>query len=250
MEQQKELTILYQDEEILIVDKPPGMLVHRNAWDPHAPTCVNRLAGKLQQRVYNIHRLDRGTSGVLVLALSPESAKTVADAFRDRLVSKRYTAVVRGHLDAPRTVDIPIRKKNGKAFHAVTHVTPVASTVVPEPVGPYAEAWFSLVEIGLETGRRHQARRHLNYIAHPVIGDKQHGDNRNNRFFAERFGVRELLLRAVRLEFPHPRTGAPVTAFAGLPGWWRELLRAADLHPPEEFLREPSVEIGEGVPRE
>jgi 23S rRNA-/tRNA-specific pseudouridylate synthase len=147
-------------------------------------------------------------------------------------------------------VGIPIRKKNGKALQAVTHVTPVASTVVPEPVGPYAEAWFSLVEIGLETGRRHQARRHLNYIAHPVIGDKQHGDNRNNRFFAERFGVRELLLRAVRLEFPHPRTGAPVTAFAGLPGWWRELLRAADLHPPEEFLREPSVEIGEGVPRE
>ncbi|MFP4301314.1 MAG: pseudouridine synthase [Spirochaetaceae bacterium] len=244
MEQRRELTILFQDEDILIVDKPPGMLVHRNAWDPHSPTCVNALAGMVQRRVYNIHRLDRGTSGVLVFALSQESAKAVADAFRDRLVDKRYIAVVRGHLDKPRTVDTPLREKNGKVFNAVTHVTPLSSTVVPEPIGPYEEGWFSLVEMDLETGRRHQARRHLNYVAHPVIGDKQHGDSRNNRFFAERFGVGELLLRAVSLEFPHPRSGETVRAFAGLPSWWKELLTGVGFDPPEKLLRKPSIEVG------
>lgn len=245
MPQDKELTILYRDNEMVVVDKPPGMLVHRNGWDPKSPTCVNSLAGKLHRRVYSIHRLDRGTSGVLVFALSPQSAKRVADAFRNREVKKGYVAVVRGHLEEPRTVDTPIRKKNGKMFPAVTHFSPLSRCVIPEPVGPYEEAWFTLVEIDLETGRRHQARRHLNYIAHPVIGDKQHGDNRNNRFFAETFGCRELLLRAVSLEFPHPSTGAPVTAFAGVPMWWRELLEAAGLLPPKELLQEANVGVGE-----
>ncbi|MFW5976006.1 MAG: hypothetical protein ACOCRY_01865 [Alkalispirochaetaceae bacterium] len=100
------------------------------------------------------------------------------------------------------------------------------------------------MEIDLETGRRHQARRHLNYVAHPVIGDKQHGDSRNNRFFAERFGVGELLLRAVSLEFPHPRSGGTVRAFAGLPSWWKELLKGVGFDPPEELLRDPSIEVG------
>lgn len=241
MQQEQGLTILYQDEEILIVDKPPGMLMHPNAWDRGSETCTNTLAVELQRRVYNTHRLDRGTSGLLVFALSPESANSVADAFRDRRVSKGYIAVVRGHLEDPRRVDTPLRKKSGKLVDAVTHVSPLAQTSVPEPLGPYQEAWFSLVEIDLETGRRHQARRHLNYIAHPVIGDKQHGDSRNNRFFAERFGVEGLMLRAMRLEFPHPKTGGPMSAFAGLPDWWREPLAKAGLHPPEALLREPSV---------
>jgi tRNA pseudouridine65 synthase len=233
-------TILYRDDHILIVDKPPGLLVHPNAWDPKAPTVVHSLAGALGRRVYNVHRLDRGTSGVVVFALTRESAKALADQFKSRTVKKRYIAVVRGHLTEETLVDTPIREKNGKAFEALTRVRPLSRGVIEEPLGPFEEAWFSLVEIDLETGRRHQARRHLNYVSHPVIGDRQHGDRRNNRFFIERFGCRELLLRAITLEFNHPG-GERLRAFGGLPDWWRECLRAAGLEPPKELLREARI---------
>lgn len=239
----QELSILYQDAELLIIDKPPGMMVHRNAWEPNAPTCVNSLAGVLQQRVFNVHRLDRGTSGVMLFALSSETAKLLADRFREREVEKRYIAVVRGHLRDAVTVESPIRNKRGKEFHAVSHIAPLARTVVPRAVGDYPEAWFSLVEIGLETGRRHQARRHLNHIAHPVIGDRQHGDRRNNRFFAEHYECRELLLRATHLEFNHPISGQQVEVFGGLPDWWQEILEAIGLEPPEGLLRAVEVRL-------
>lgn len=239
----KDILILYQDQELLIVDKPPGMMVHRNAWAPNAPTCVNSLAGILQRRVYNVHRLDRATSGVMLFALNAETAKLLADRFRDREVEKRYVAIVRGHLEEAITVDTPIRNKKGKEFHAVSHIAPLAKTVVPEPLGDYPEAWFSLVELDLETGRRHQARRHLNYISHPVIGDRQHGDRRNNRFFSDRFGCQELLLRAISLEFTHPLTGRLVRVFGGLPHWWREPLDRVGLKPPEGLLMAPGVTV-------
>lgn len=179
----------------------------------------------------------------MLFALSAETARLLAESFRNREVKKRYVAVVRGHLEAALTVDTPIRNQKGKAFHAVSHVAPLAKTVIPEPIGDYAEAWFSLVEIELETGRRHQARRHLNYISHPVIGDRQHGDRRNNRFFLERFGCRELLLRAMSLEFTHPGTGQRIRAFGGLPDWWREVLGKVGVEPPERLLSEPGVTV-------
>lgn len=234
-------TILYRDDRIVVIDKPPGVLVHRNGWEPEAPTCVHNLAGRLGRRVYNVHRLDRGTSGILVFALDGESSELLARQFRERRVEKRYIALVRGHCTETRRIDTPITDRRGRSRPAVTTVRPLSRTVVPEPVGPFSEAWFSLVELEIETGRHHQARRHLNYIAHPVIGDKQHGDSRNNRFITHRYGRGELLLRAVELRFDHPENGRRMRGFAGLPDWWRDLLHGIRLEPPRELLEEPGV---------
>ena len=242
-EAEREIRILYRDERLLLVDKPPGMMVHRNGWEPKAPSCVHNLAGILGRKILNVHRLDRATSGVMVFALDPDAADAVAAQFREREVRKRYISVVRGHLTERREINTPLKDRRGRELPARSVVVPICRTIVPEPVGAYREAWYSLVEIEIESGRRHQVRRHLSSIAHPVVGDKEHGDGKNNRLVAGRFGTGELLLRAVSLRFRHPDGEKAVYASAGLPEWWRDLLVAMEIDAPEWIEQEGRVEL-------
>jgi tRNA pseudouridine65 synthase len=228
-----ELRILHRDDDVVIIDKPGGLIVHPNKYARREPNLVNIVGGKLQQRIYTVHRLDRGTSGLMIFALSAEAAGELSRQFRTRAVEKQYLAVVRGHPPETGTVDRPLRLEKGdeEARAATTHFERLATSELDIPLGPYETAWFALLRLTLVTGRPHQARRHLQSIDHPVIGDQRHGDRENNRFLWDRLGERHLLLRAVGLSFDHPSTGGRLSAYAGISPLWQRALAELDLPP-------------------
>lgn len=209
------LRILYRDEHLVVVHKPSGLLVHRTALARgEREALVQRLRDRLGQRVYPVHRLDRPTSGVMVVALSPESAGGLSEAFTGREVTKRYLAVVRGIGPEAERLAYPLREEDGSrpkaempALDALTEVRRLDSVELPVQVDRYPQARYSLMEARPLTGRRHQIRRHLAQHGYPIIGDAKHGKGNHNRFFAERLDAPRLLLAAVGLAFAHPVTG-------------------------------------------
>ena len=205
------LPVLYRDDRLLAVDKPSGLLVHRG-WGSDRVTALDlarRIAGR---RVHPVHRLDRGTSGVLVFALDAEAARRLGEAFTDGGVDKVYVALVRGRAPEEIVIDHPIpRTAGGPRVPAVTVVRRLA-VAEPEPGRLY-----SLVEARPATGRLHQVRRHLKHAAHPVVGDVEYGKGEHNRFFRERFGLHRLALHALALALPHPGTGERLRIAAPVP---------------------------------
>ena len=223
------LTILYQDEYLVAIDKPAGMLVHRSFLDKHETVFVlQTLRNQLGQHVFPVHRLDRPTSGVLVFALSAEIARLLTEQ-QQQGWQKMYLAVVRGHLKEALLLDYPLKeqldaiadkkaRQDKVAQPAQTRIWPLAHAELPVAVGRYSTARFSLVALQPLTGRKHQLRRHLAHLRHPIIGDTTHGDAKQNRAFATYMGVSQLLLRAMSLRFNHPVTAKPIEIQAGLAG--------------------------------
>jgi tRNA pseudouridine65 synthase len=210
------LPILYKDDRVVVVAKPSGLLVHRSPIDRHETRfAVQLLRDQLGQRVYPVHRLDKGASGALAFALDREAAQSMAAAFATRRVLKTYLAVVRGWPDEAGEIDhalpavrdeyAPQADAGPKPAH--TGFRRLATAELPRRVDRYPTARYALVELQPDTGRRHQLRRHLAHISHPIIGDSTYGKGRHNRLFAELFGVSRLLLACVRVEFPHPASG-------------------------------------------
>lgn len=231
------VSILYEDEYLLIIDKPAGLMVHPNSFDWKSPTCITVVEGMKGGRVYTVHRLDRATSGLVILALDPETAALLSLAFRERRIQKRYLALVRGYIEESGAVDSPIRRRPGaREAPALTLYSPLARTELDVPLGPHSTARYTLVSLDLKTGRSHQARRHMQRISHPVVGDKPHGDRDHNRYYAERFGREYLFLRAVELRFAHPRTDTIIDVWAGLPDHWQTVLNAIGIGVPERVM--------------
>jgi tRNA pseudouridine65 synthase len=222
------LTILYQDEYLVAIDKPAGMLVHRSFLDKHETLFVlQTLRNQLGRHVFPVHRLDRPTSGVLVFALSADIARLLTEQQQQHRWQKMYLAVVRGHLKEAQLLDYPLKeqldaiadkkaRQDKIAQPAQTRIWPLAHTELPIAVGRYPTARFSLVALQPLTGRKHQLRRHLAHLRHPIIGDTSHGDAKQNRAFASYMGVSQLLLRAMSLRFVHPVTRQTLTIEAGL----------------------------------
>lgn len=211
-----DLRVLYRDPHLIAIDKPSGLLCHRSeiARDVHvyALQLVRKLVGR---RVYGPHRLDRGTSGVLLFGLDREIARALADAFAGHEVDKTYHAIVRGHPPAEGTIDHAIAtSETGEPKEAVTDYTVLARGALPVPVGNYPETWAALVRLHPRTGRRHQLRRHLVHIRHPIIGDTTYGDGKNNRVFRAELGIDRLMLYASRLALTHPVTGERIEIHA------------------------------------
>lgn len=233
------ITILYADDDIVVIDKPPAMLTHANSFDRNSPTVVMVLGSRLGARVHNVHRLDRMTTGAMVLARHAAAAGELSRQFREREVDKRYLALVRGHLDEAGTIELPIAgRSTGEAQNATTDYRTLDRGRVAEPIGRYGEAWFSLVELSLHTGRSHQARRHLHRIDHPVIGDNKHGDKDYNRWAWARLGEKYLCLRSVALRFAHPASGEPMVARMALTEPWERLLGEVGIAVPERYRGE------------
>lgn len=198
--------ILYHDDDLVVVAKPAGLIVHRG-WADDEDAMLQRVRDAIGRRVYPVHRLDRGASGALAFALSPEAARAVQEAFVAGAVDKRYLALVRGNPPATLVIDHPIpRSEDGPRVPAVTEVRTLAQS------GRYA-----LVEARPLTGRLHQIRRHLKHVSCPLIGDVRYGKGEHNRIFRERHGLHRLALHAWRLALPHPRGGPAVTVVAPLP---------------------------------
>jgi tRNA pseudouridine65 synthase len=210
------LAILHRDEHIVVIDKPPNLLVHRSEIDRHETRfAIQLLRDQIGRRVWPAHRLDRGTSGVLLFALSAELAGILGRQFEAGTVEKRYWAVVRGHPPAEGIIDHPLsRQRDAYEFQgdqssqeaqaAVTRFRRLATIELPVMVDRYPSSRYALIELEPVTGRRHQLRRHLKHIAHPIIGDATYGKGRHNRFFAERFGCHRSLLACIELAFDHP----------------------------------------------
>jgi tRNA pseudouridine65 synthase len=200
--------ILYRDEHLIALCKPTGMLVHRG-WakdGPIALTVARELAGA---PVWPVHRLDRGTSGVLMFALSAIAARGLHTLFEQGLVRKRYLALVRGCPPAEGVIDHPVRR--GEAGPRVPAVTEFRRLMVA------AQERVALVEARPRTGRLHQIRRHLKHLGHPVIGDANYGKGALNRDFRARYGLARLALHALAATLTHPHTGEPLTIFAPVP---------------------------------
>ncbi|MGE0496028.1 MAG: pseudouridine synthase [Vulcanimicrobiota bacterium] len=204
------LEVLYQDEHLCVVLKPAGLVVHPTRGADDRVTCMSLVRDMLDQWVYPIHRLDRGTSGVLVFPLSSEDARVIGRAFAEHRVEKVYYAVTRGWVgEGVETSEI-----DGKT--AETTYRCLARTEVAIPVEPHSSARYSLVEARPRSGVHHQIRRHLRRAGHPILGDTRHGHKGHNEMVRERFGFERLALHAGRLVLPHPRTEEPLLLEAPL----------------------------------
>ena len=218
-----ELAVLWRDEHLIAVYKPAGMLVHRTGLDAFETRfVVQTLRGQLGGRhVWPLHRLDKGTCGVLLLALDADTARRMGAAFTAHAVAKRYLALVRGWAPEAVIVDHPLRPDDvppdAPAQPALTRFRRLACLEWPESSDPrHPTTRVSLIEVMPETGRRHQIRRHLKHLAHPIIGDATHGKGPLNRWWAERLGVQRLWLHAWGLAFAHPLSGERVVVDSGL----------------------------------
>lgn len=227
------LEILYQDPYLVAVNKPAGMLVHRSFLDKHETVFVMQtLRDQLGQHVFPLHRLDRPTSGVLLFALSADVARLMNE--QQSHWQKFYLAIARGYVNTAITLDYPLveeldaiadasAQKDKPAQLAQTSFWPLAQHEVAIPVGRYSSARYSLLLCQPHTGRKHQIRRHLKHLFHPIVGDTTHGDGKQNQLFRQHLASQRLMLHAAFLRLMHPITEQPIDIMAP----WRE--------PPEFF---------------
>lgn len=219
------IQVVYSDDDLVAVYKPAGVMVHRGSMTlQNEPVLLQTLRDQLQQFLYPIHRLDRPTAGLVLMATSSNVAGKLGEMFMSHQVQKHYQALVRGYMPDETTVDRPLLhpKYFDERFSsdhplqpAKTHFRCLRRFEVPWPASGFSSARFSLLEIRPESGRWHQIRRHLNHIGHPVIGDHRHGDHRWNQMFYERTGIYRMLLTAMRLDFRHPTSSEPISLLVG-----------------------------------
>ena len=229
------LPILYRDEHLVAVHKPAGLLVHRSELDRHETLfAVQLLREQIGQWVWPVHRLDRGTSGVLLFALDRQTLALASRAFETRAVRKEYLAVVRGWPADHGSIDHPLRREPDPARpgrideapqSALTHFQTLGRVALPFAVDArYPGSRYALLRLHPETGRRHQLRRHLKHIAHPIIGDATHGKGPHNRLIASHFDCHRLLLACTRMQLKHPHSGQELRLEAALDGDFARLL--------------------------
>jgi tRNA pseudouridine65 synthase len=229
------LEIIYQDEWIVAVNKPAGMLVHRSWLDKHETQFVMQtLRDQIGQHVFPLHRLDRPTSGVLIFALSSEIASVMMPMFANHDMQKTYHAIVRGWILEEATLDYALKEELDKiadkfaqqdkpAQEAITHYRPVEHVEVPFSTGRFPTSRYCLMEMEPKTGRKHQLRRHMHHLSHPIIGDTTHGDGKHNRLFRDEYSAHRLLLHATKLNFFHPFLERDIEITASFDEVWRNL---------------------------
>lgn len=232
----EELPILYRDADFIAINKPSGLLVHRSMIDRHETRfALQLLRDQIGQRVYPLHRLDKPTSGVLLFALSPEAARDASELFTEKQLQKTYLAITRGFAPEHGEINHPLREEldkisdknartNKPAQEAITRFRRLATTEQPFSIDRYPQSRFSLVQCQPLTGRKHQIRRHLKHISHPIIGDAKHGKGNYNRFFAKHLNAGRLLLTATELEFTHPYSKEKLVISAPVDGVFQTLM--------------------------
>ncbi len=209
------LEILYQDEWLVAVNKPSGWLVHRSWLDRDEKVVVMQTVR--DQIGQHVLLLIVWTDQLLVLlmGLSSEAGRLLAQQFEQHQIQKRYHAIVRGWLMEEAVLDYPLVEELDKIADkfaredkgpqpAVTHYRGLATVEMPVATGRYPTTRYGPVELEPKTGRKHQLRRHLAHLRHPIIGDSKHGDLRQNRSGAEHFGLQRLMLHASQLSLTHP----------------------------------------------
>ena len=233
----KRVRVLYEDEDILAVDKPYAMPVHGGA-GPKRTTLHALLEDAYESStpLTLVHRLDAETTGVIVLAKHTSAARAMHDAWPT--AHKRYDAVVHGRMVGRVSIDEPLRTPDGRPQKAVTHVV---GRRVLAPLDPPC----SWVSVTLQTGRKHQIRRHLAARGNPVVGDDRHGDFQLNRALGRHLraqghpGGRKLLLHATELRLRHPQSDAELKICASFPPRFVAVLQAGGVQNIASDLEEP-----------
>ena len=200
-----ELEIIYEDDTLVAINKPHGLLVHRTPLAKDATEfALQLLRDRLGYHIYPSHRLDRKTSGVLLFAKTPEDNTAVSKLFQDKQVDKSYLAIVRGFTEKSGTIDYSLTA-DGKSYkEAVTDYKTIRQFEIPVAFGLHQTSRYSLVELAPKTGRFHQLRKHMAHIFHPIIGDRPHGCNKQNRLWKDVHGMDKMFLHAQSLEMEYP----------------------------------------------
>jgi tRNA pseudouridine65 synthase len=213
---QESLQIIYQDKFIIAMHKPAGLLVHKSPIDKHETRyAMKLLRNQIGQWVYPVHRLDKPTSGLLLFALHSDIASQINESFEQRMIDKTYKAIVRGYAPDSDTIDHPLKEiavfkhlqkmvEQKKPQEAITYYETLDRFELPISDGRFPSSRYSLVSLKPTTGRKHQLRRHMKHISHPIIGDVKYGKGSHNRLFQENFNSNRLLLAATELSFTHP----------------------------------------------
>lgn len=220
--------ILFQQGTIVVVNKPSGLLVHRSEIDRHETDfLLQRVRDVLGEPVYAVNRLDKPTSGIVLMTTDRTQVAGLSEALKHPESRKTYLAVVRGVIPESGLIDKPLKRiqddydprplKDPDALQeAQTRFTRLAQCELPIAIDRYPTTRYSLARLDLLTGRRHQLRRHLKSLSHPIIGDTSYGKSLHNRLFTEQFQSHRLLLHAWHLELTHPETQAHLSYTAPL----------------------------------
>lgn len=219
------LEVIYEDKDLVSINKPHGLLVHQSPIARDAEEfALQLLRDQLGKNVWPAHRLDRKTGGVLLFALNKETNSLLQALFRDNLIRKKYLAIVRGHTPDEMEINYPLRKENGVMQEAFTYFKTLQRTEIPVAFGKHHTSRYSLVEAAPETGRMHQLRKHFAHINHPIIGDRPHGCNKQNRLFKETWEMDTMLLHASELSFTHPHLKTEIHFKAEIQAEFRRMI--------------------------
>ena len=206
------LQIIYQDTWCIAINKPHGLLVHRSSIARDADEfAVQLLRDQVGFPVFPVHRLDRKTSGVLLFATQAEYVSEFQSSMQSDIAQKRYLALVRGFFQDELSLDYPLTRDDGKVQEAQTNFNKIEHFELPVPFGGFPTSRYSLIEAQPLTGRMHQIRKHLNHLRHPIIGDRPHGCNKQNKLFLEQWNMTTMLLHARRLDLKHPFLNTPLS---------------------------------------
>ena len=196
------LPIIFKNEEFIVINKPHGLLVHKtNLAKYELENAQEILTQQIESQVFVTHRLDRKTFGLLIFALTKDAQKAINKLFRAKEITKKYTALVRGFTEEKGTINYALKNDDCKVQDAVTHYQTLKHIEIALPFGKHKTSRYSIVEVEPETGRFHQIRKHFAHIYHPIIGDRPHGCNKQNKLFKEKFAMTKMLLCATNLKF-------------------------------------------------
>jgi tRNA pseudouridine65 synthase len=226
----RDLPVLHADAHIAVVAKPAGLMVHDSALARgERDFAADRLREQFARPVFLVHRLDRATSGCLLLAFDRDTASLLGKAVMAGAIDKHYLAICRGWPEESFVVDHALDGGPGKPLKkpALTRFTRLATAELELPSAGFATSRYALLQVQPQTGRFRQIRRHLKHASHHLIGDSSHGDGRHNRAFRA-LGIHRMLLHAQRLAFVHPHTGARIAMDAPLDGEFEKALRLFD----------------------
>ncbi len=217
-----QIEILYEDEHIIIVNKPNNVLVHHSyyARNIEDDSLLQLLQKEGKDKVYPINRLDRKTSGVILLSKTKEDVSKFQELFTKNEITKTYLALVRGHVLESGEIDSPVKNERGNYKEATSLFKPLRHYNLDIPVKPFPSARYTLLEFKPVTGRTHQLRIHANKMAHPIIGDHKHGNRHHNKMFEEALGLPNLFLHSHKLSFTHPLKGKQLNIQLNLPDFW------------------------------
>jgi tRNA pseudouridine65 synthase len=230
------IEIIYEDDTLVVVNKPNNFLIHQShyARNIKEPTLLEFLEKQLGLPLYPVHRLDRKTSGIILLVKNKSAVAEFQDLFTSNSIQKKYYAIVRGFAEDSGTIDTPVKNDDTGVYkEAVTNYTSLNTVELDIPVHPYEKSRYSLLELIPATGRMHQLRKHMNKINRPIVGDYKYGDRFHNRNFEQNFNCHYLFLHAFSLKFNHPTTQQQLMFKASFPLDWQRIADEFDWQLPD-----------------